>query len=289
MGQMNRDIPFVRYLHDDSRRAEVPMHRHRNGQLGFISSGTVRLISPHAAWMVPWKRIIWIPPDKPHSVQSENLSGGWKIMIPRTFRKHLPAQISVLKASNFLIAALEQLPTSRKAVSPARLRLLRQVILQELMTAECESFGVTLPRDPRLAGLIGVLLKNPEDPRHIDDWAASIGMSRRTFTRFFTVQTGSSFGVWKRNLLLGKSLGLLTQGLNISQVADQLGYANPSAFIMAFRKQYGSSPRRFMRELPQKDHRSLIDLGVGITQRVGQEPMPDTESVWPRTDKRLPA
>jgi len=38
----------------------------------------------------------------------------------------------------------------------------------------------------------------PEDTRSIDDWARSIGMSRRTFTRHFIAGTGSPFCQWEK-------------------------------------------------------------------------------------------
>jgi AraC-like DNA-binding protein len=74
-------------------------------------------------------------------------------------------------------------------------------------------------------------------------------MSRRAFTRYFIAQTGTSFAAWGQSLLLGKALSLLADGLTVAQAADQLGYANPSSFIVAFRKHYRVSPRRFMQQL----------------------------------------
>jgi AraC-like DNA-binding protein len=188
-------------------------------------------------------------------------------MIPRSWGRFLPKRISVLTASNLLVAALQELPVSRISVRAARLRLLAEIIRQELKLAEGESFGVTLPRSPRLAGLVSVLLKTPEDSRRIDDWADAIGVSRRAFTRLFVAQTGSSFGAWKRNLLLGKALNLLADNLNVSQVADRLGYANPSAFILAFRRKYGASPRIFTRGLSRHEARRQQFDRDGTTMR----------------------
>jgi hypothetical protein len=62
LGQTNRNLPFIKYLHETQKRVEVPMHSHTNCQLNYVNAGTMHLLSPRAAWVVPWKRIVWIPP-----------------------------------------------------------------------------------------------------------------------------------------------------------------------------------------------------------------------------------
>lgn len=166
-------------------------------------------------------------------------------MIPRDYAQFLSKEISVLRTDSLLLAALEALPENDKQIPLARLEPLIEIIKQELMDAENEEFGVTFPKSDQLRKVSDILLKQPEDTRTIDDWAKIAGMSRRTFTRHFLAETGSSFGEWKKNILLGKALGLLAEGRSVSEIADQLGYAYPSAFIAAFRRKYGASPLRF--------------------------------------------
>ncbi len=244
---MDRDQPFTRYLHDAQQRVEVPMHGHINGQLNYVHKGTMRLLSPRAHWVVPWRRLVWIPPDQLHSVRCEGLSGSWKAMIPRAYAQFLPGGIAVLRTGPLLLAALEALPARGAPIAAARLAPLIEIIRQELSCAQNEGFGITLPTTEPLRRIADILLEDPEDPRQIDDWTKVAGMSRRTFTRRFLAETGSSFGQWKRNMLLGKALGLLAEERSVSEIADRLGYANPSAFIAAFKRKYGASPRRFAR------------------------------------------
>jgi len=242
---MDRNQPFTKYLHDTQERVEVPLHSHTNGQLNYVNKGTMHLVSPEAHWVVPWQRIVWIPPDKPHSVQCENLSGSWKAMIPRYYAQFLPKEISILRTSPLLLAALEALPVNDKPIPSARLEPLIEIIKQELMAAEDEEFGVTFPKSDQLRKVTDMVLQQPEDRRTIDAWAKIAGMSRRSFTRHFLAETGSSFGEWKRDVVLGKALGLLAEGKSVAEIADQLGYAYPSAFIAAFRRKYGASPLKF--------------------------------------------
>lgn len=242
---MSRDIPFVKYIHSYKERSEVPMHTHQNGQLNFMDEGIIRLRSPSAAWVVPQKRIIWIPPGQLHSVRGENVSGSWKVMIPGKFAKLLPKEISVLQSTRLLLAALESFPEKGEVIAPSRLKLLIEIVKIELASAQREEFGIILPQSKSLQFVANALLKNPEDNRKIDDWAKEIGMSRRTFTRRFASETGDSFAKWRKNNLLNRALVLLSEGKSVSDVADKLGYAYPSAFIVAFKKRFGISAGKF--------------------------------------------
>ena len=221
------------------------MHSHTNGQLNYVSKGTVRLMTPNGAWVVPQQRIVWIPPCLPHSVGCQGLSGGWKIMTPRSYGKFLPSRVSVLQTNNLLLAALDSIPENKKMISSAKLRLLIEIIKHELQSAKSESFGVTLPKSSQFRPLTDVLLKNPEDTRTLDQWAKVVGMSRRTFTRNFIAETGSSFGEWKKTLVFGKALNLLSEGRNIDETSHLLGYSSSSAFVAAFGKRFGTTPGQF--------------------------------------------
>ena len=246
---MDRNQVFKKYPHDTQEKVEVPMHSHTNGQLNYVGRGTMHLITSNASWIIPQQRIIWIPPGHPHSVRCHGLSGSWKIMTPQSYSKFLPKAVSVLQTSNLLVAALDALPVERKSISPSKLRLLIEVIKLELQSAKSESFGVTLPRTQQFDKLVDTLLEHPEDLRGINEWAKAVGMSRRTFTRKFIAETGSTFGQWRKALLLGKALDLLSEGSSVSETAIELGYSGPSAFVEAFRKRFGIPPGQFFKSV----------------------------------------
>ena len=114
LGQPNRNLPFIKYLHETQKRVEVPMHSHTNGQLQPRGYGTMLFFPPDCLGG-PWKRIVWIPPDQPHSVRCEKLSGSWKVMI-QVCEKFLPKEISVLQTTSLLLSALGSLPESGHAL-----------------------------------------------------------------------------------------------------------------------------------------------------------------------------
>jgi AraC-like DNA-binding protein len=242
---MDRDQPFYRYVHDACERVEIPMHTHANGQLNYVSSGRIRLLTPNSAWVVPHNRLIWIPPRQPHSVQCRELSGSWKIMVPPAYGASLPKTVAVIQPNPLLVAALEAMPGEKTTVAPTKLKLLRQLIQLELRMARTEALGVTLPKSARLRKVTDILLERPDDPRDIDSWAKEVGMSRSTFTRKFAAETGSPFATWKTAIVLGKALDLLSEGLSIGDISARLGYSGPSAFVAAFRRRFGAPPAQF--------------------------------------------
>ena len=225
------------------------MHSHTNGQINYVGRGTMQLITPNAAWVIPQQRIVWIPPGQLHSVRCHGLSGSWKIMTPHSYGAFLPKAVSVLQSSRLLVAALEALPKEQESIPDCKRKLLIEVIELELRFAKSEFFGVTLPRTAPFGPLVDTLLEAPEDTRGIDEWAKTVGMSRRTFTRAFAAETGSTFGQWKKALLLGKSLRLLSEGWSVSETAIELEYSSPSAFVEAFRKRFGTPPGRFFKSV----------------------------------------
>jgi AraC-like DNA-binding protein len=174
-------------------------------------------------------------------------------MAPRAYSTFLPKTVSVLRTSKLLVAALDSVPEDPKSVPAKKLKLLREIIKCELQSAECESLAVTLPRSIQLAPLVDTLLDHAEDPRSLDQWAKKVGMSRRTFTRKFMDETGSTFGQWRNALLLGKALDLLSEGHSVSETSHRLGYSGPSAFVAAFRTRFGVSPGKFFEP---DEHRS---------------------------------
>lgn len=74
--------------------------------------------------------------------------------------------------------------------------------------------------------------------------AAKLGLSERTFRRRLA-EEGTNFRqiLTEARLAVGYEF-LATAGLDVSTVAWRLGYSEPSSFVRAFSKQYGTSPGR---------------------------------------------
>src|SRR6202012_4078794 len=88
-------------------------------------------------------------------------------------------------------------------------------------------------------------LLRPTANDNIDDWARSLYLSRRTFTRLFRRETGLSFVAWRQQACILAARPKLSAGASVTHTAFELGYANPAAFTTLFKRILGASPREY--------------------------------------------
>ena len=83
----------------------------------------------------------------------------------------------------------------------------------------------------------------------LDDAARLCRMSKYHFIRQFTAAVGSSPHAYQTLLRIQRARELLTDStLNISEVAEAVGYENPLYFSRIFRKYAGCSPKEYRRK-----------------------------------------
>ena len=123
---------------------------------------------------------------------------------------------------------------------------LAQLMLHELQRAPTLPFFAPMPREPALAALCAAFLHNPQVHAAPDAWARQLHKSERSFTRFFRLQTGMSFGAWRQQACLLAALSRLSRGDAVTAVALDLGYESPGAFSTMFRKRLGRPPSEFL-------------------------------------------
>ena len=80
-------------------------------------------------------------------------------------------------------------------------------------------------------------------------WADWLGLSARSLSRLLIKETGLNFNQWRQRLRMLLSLALLEQGQSVTEIALTLGYESASAFIAMFRRQLGTTPGAYLREI----------------------------------------
>ncbi|NMU93501.1 helix-turn-helix domain-containing protein [Achromobacter ruhlandii] len=105
--------------------------------------------------------------------------------------------------------------------------------------------GLTLPRDARLRRLALAWSDAPADTRPLAAWAVAIGMAPRTLARRFLAETGLTLGAWRQRARLMRAQQMLAAGHGVTTAALETGYDNISAFIAAFKREYGVTPGRY--------------------------------------------
>jgi AraC-like DNA-binding protein len=89
-------------------------------------------------------------------------------------------------------------------------------------------------------------VERPNIHETIDEWSEALNMSRRAFTRNFRRETGLSFVDWRQQACLLFAMPRLAAGEPVTVVALDLGYENPAAFTLMFKRAFGSSPLTYL-------------------------------------------
>ena len=73
-------------------------------------------------------------------------------------------------------------------------------------------------------------------------------VSERTLARQFIRELGISFGEWRLRLRFLQAIEALEGRQTVQQIAFDLGYASPSAFIAMFQRQARCTPEQYRRQ-----------------------------------------
>ena len=126
-------------------------------------------------------------------------------------------------------------------------RIMR-VILDELRTLPSAPLHLPRARDARLLRVTEALRADPADPRPLAAWGRAAGASPRTLARLFLAETGLGFRAWRQRARLLHALVELAARKPVTSVAFEAGYDSPSAFIAAFKREFGTTPARYFRD-----------------------------------------
>lgn len=91
------------------------------------------------------------------------------------------------------------------------------------------------------------LLKHPEHPPSIRELAKLCGLNEYQLKTGFKQIYGNTVYGYLLDHKLDQARVLLDKGrLHVNEVAYQIGYANPSHFIAAFKKKFGITPKKYL-------------------------------------------
>ncbi|MFQ3555270.1 AraC family transcriptional regulator [Streptomyces gramineus] len=114
----------------------------------------------------------------------------------------------------------------------------------------------TATTDPRVTETVQAVLADPGGDWSIPRLAQRAAMSRATFLRHFTRETGMTVGAFLvRTRMMTAAELLSSTDDTVATVAGLVGYGSESAFSRVFRSEIGVSPARFRRERHQRENR----------------------------------
>lgn len=105
------------------------------------------------------------------------------------------------------------------------------------------------PRSARMGQLLDTLRANLARTPTLDEVAAQLHMSRRTFSRQFRAATGMALGPWLAQQRLARAQQLLETGdAPLESVAAQCGLGSAQNLRLQFRKALGLTPQQWRRQ-----------------------------------------
>ncbi|WP_244471897.1 AraC family transcriptional regulator [Rhizobium phaseoli] len=239
--------PVIGLSHDYADGFLIEPHEHRRGQLMNATSGLIVLTTPEGKWVMPPHRGMWIPAGVRHSVRAVGLVRMQSLYVETDRAEAMPVHCQVLEITSFmrsLIGEVVGLSLAREA--DGRSQALMDLTLYEMERLPSLPLSLPFPSDERLAKKCREFVGQPNIHQTTDDWSRELGMSRRAFTRIFRQQTGLSFVGWRQQACLLSALPQLSAGQSVTSVAMELGYENPAAFTIMFKRAFGKPPLAYL-------------------------------------------
>lgn len=242
-GRRHELVPFA---FDLPHRHKIPEHDHHRDQLIYAISGVMTVITAEGTWVVPPNRAVWVPAKVKHHLRLSGSVGMRTLYLRARMVKSLPRSCCVVAVPPLL----RELIVHLVAVGPIardtrRGRLLLDMLLDLLGNLSAMPLHVPWPNDPRARRIADWVASDPGEPNSLQGLSKRAAVGRRTVERLFIAETKLSFRDWRQQIRLLKSLELLAAGKNVTVVAMDVGYESVSAFIAAFRRAFGTTPRRY--------------------------------------------
>jgi AraC-like DNA-binding protein/mannose-6-phosphate isomerase-like protein (cupin superfamily) len=221
-------------------------HTHAWAQLIYALSGLMIVEAEGSAWFVPPTRAIWIPPRIPHRIAFRGEVALRTLYISDQRANGVRRAVEAFEVSPLLSELIVHILS--EAMLDPRLPQhdrLAGVLVDLIGAAPALDFALPLPRDERALKLAEQLRDDPAGKRDLQALAIEAGASLRTLQRCFSDETGFTIDAWRQKARLIHAAAALAGGASVTAAAVDCGYDSPSAFIAAFRKQFGVTPGRF--------------------------------------------
>ena len=229
-------------------RHRFPLHAHRWHQLAYAVSGVLTVAVAGSRTVISPEQAAWIPAGTPHGTGTLLGAEFHSLYIAADPAFGLAEAHMVFAVPPLLRALIVEAAALESGAADAAYRQqVHGLILSQLRRARPLAAALPWPESPALARLCEALNARPDDALPLPEWSRRLGLSERTLARRFQEETGMTLRAWRRRLRLFRGIELLETGMSVTDIAMELGYASPSAFIYMFRVETGHSPDSYRR------------------------------------------
>jgi AraC-like DNA-binding protein len=221
-------------------------HAHDWHQLIHAATGVLMVWTGSGSWVVPSSWGVWVPAGVRHRIRAARASAFRTVYVASDCFTGLPGECTALTVSPLLRELVLRVVAggmldSRDTVEAA----LAVVLLDAIRNAPVPPFGLPEPRSEATRRAVERLFAGGAGT-DIAALAREAGVSARTLERRFLAETGMNLGRWRRRGTMLTAIERLAAGASVKQAAGAAGYATPSAFVAAFRAEFGETPGRYL-------------------------------------------
>lgn len=240
------DRPVVIRVEEYPAGYTTHRHWHRWNQLAYATSGVITVTTTQGIWVVPQQRAVWIPARIEHDIRATGPVSMRNTYIRQGEVPWLPSHCCVVTITPLLRELILRAANFRQLYElDRRQERIMTLLLDELKELHLMPLHLPEPDNSRLKTITTLIRQNPADRRTLEEWARKVGASSRTLSRLFLADTGMSFRHWQRQARLLDGLIRLAERQSVTEVALELGYETPSAFIAMFRSALGVTPGQY--------------------------------------------
>jgi AraC-like DNA-binding protein len=214
------------------------LHVHDTHQLALAARGVLVMTVGRTSWVLPPTRALWLPAGVAHSVAASvetTMLNAYVDPDRCPLRWETPTVVGASGLVRELVAHLSQ-----DGLSVEERQRAEAVVWDVIVPLPVATLSPPLPVDDRARQVADGLLA-------LAAWGRAVGASERTLARLFTAETGMGFERWRSTARLAAALPLLASGMPVGTTGHRVGYATPSAFVAAFRREVGSTPADYFR------------------------------------------
>lgn len=221
----------------------IEAHAHEAHQIVHALAGVMRVSADSGTWIVPPERALWVSARTLHEIHCIGLLGLRTVYLEGD-HPSFPAVVQVTSVSSLM---REMMIRVAEGAEPHQLPHLAALLVDEIAALSFEPLHLPHANDERITRLSSALLEGPADRTSLRGWADRLGLSPRTLIRRIKGETGLSFRELRRQARVLAALERLSLGQSVTNVAMDVGFDSPSAFIQAFRAVTGKTPGRYMK------------------------------------------
>jgi len=236
--------------YESTKASHIGAHQHPHGEFFLLRSGHLKSYTYKSRWLIPAGHLCWVPPYTVHGGETDD-SRGIRMHLRAEYCQVMPTTPCVVSGTPLIDAIVGRLQAAgdyQPTLSDAQLRLL-SVLVDEVERARSAPIVLPMPQDGKLRKIAERWLACPEDRADIDQLAEEAGMSRRSFTRNFKLNTGLAVGEWRQIAKLMQGIDMLAGGKSVTDTAFALGFDSISSFVALCRRHTGMSPKSLVRDI----------------------------------------